>query len=153
MIVIKMLGALTLVGLVAACAQPQQTVNNSAPVCPQDPRCPQVVIVAVSEPAPVPVTRRAAPTRKVAAVASDPSATVVSIPGVVPSRAAPPTVDMGLGRPDWMPAKAIPRRSDSVSALEVRWREQQPICADPNTKRVIINGVPGCVANHGPLPK
>ncbi len=154
---LKLFAAMAMVSLTAACAIPQQTVNNG-PYCPSaDPRCPpqQITILAVQEaPVATTVVRNAAPARKVVASAPAQAAVeTVTLPGVVPSRVAPPTVDMGRGRPSFMPAEVIPRRADSVASIEFKWSQPQPICLDPRTRQVIINGVLGCTANHGETPK
>lgn len=160
MIKLKLVGAMALVGLVAACAQPPQP-TASGPVCPQSPYCPQLDVVAVPQGSTVTVKTPAvaAPVVAVPArtkvVARTPIVQSVSVPTrrvVATVTPIPPTVGQTVTTEIDVPLKVGKAPPGAVRSSQATWLDPQFDCGKAGGTRGVnpSTGKPSCFIYDGP---
>lgn len=160
MIKLKMLGALTLMGLVAACTNPpqqQQQVITAAPVAQPT----ELVAVPVGSTVKVVSSAPAQPRTKVVAASSS-RTTVVSTGQLVSTGENKTTTRIDLGlvkeRPANIPAIVAERMTDSVPSVQIVYRLEDRECKAVRAKygdaAVIRNEAEQtCTVNRGRIQK
>lgn len=160
MIKLKLVGAMALVGLVAACAQPSQP-TASGPVCPQSPYCPQLDVVAVPPGSTVvvntpvvaaPVVRAPARTAVVAKPTVQQTVSVPTRRVVATVTPIPPTVGRTVIAEIDVPLKVGKAPPGAVRSSQASWDDPQFDCGAHGGTRGVnpSTGRQSCFIYDGP---